>query len=77
MLPGFDYLTNYSDWLSVQNGVVPPTTTGYDPVRRYVRSGRDLRIRTGNDFNFLRRRARFIGHVASSTKGLAARWCSR
>ena len=42
MLPGFDFLTNYSDWLSVQNGVAPASVTGYDPVRRYVRSGRDL-----------------------------------
>jgi hypothetical protein len=42
MLPGADYLTQYSDWLSVQNGVAPPSATGYDPVRRYIRSGRDL-----------------------------------
>jgi hypothetical protein len=42
MLPGIDYLTQYSDWLSVQNGVSPASATGYDPVRRYVRSGRDL-----------------------------------
>jgi len=41
-LPGVDYLTQYSDWLSVQNGVAPAGTTGYDPVRRYIRSGRDL-----------------------------------
>jgi len=42
MLPGIDFLTQYSDWLSVQNGVAPATATGYDPVRRYIRSGRDL-----------------------------------
>ena len=42
MLPGIDYLTQYSDWLSVQNGIPPASTTGYDPVRRYIRSGRDL-----------------------------------
>jgi hypothetical protein len=42
MLPGVDYLTQYSDWLSVQNGVAPASTNGYDPVRRYIRSGRDL-----------------------------------
>jgi hypothetical protein len=42
MLPGIDFLTQYSDWLGVQNGVAPAGTTGYDPVRRYVRSGRDL-----------------------------------
>ena len=42
MLPGIDFLTQYSEWLSVQNGVAPATATGYDPVRRYIRSGRDL-----------------------------------
>jgi hypothetical protein len=42
MLPGADYLTQYSDWLSVQNGVAPANSGGYDPVRRYIRSGRDL-----------------------------------
>jgi len=42
MLPGIDFLTQYSDWLSVQNGVAPASPTGYDPVRRYIRSGRDL-----------------------------------
>jgi hypothetical protein len=42
MLPGIDFLTQYSDWLSVQNGVPPASTTGYDPVRRYLRNGRDL-----------------------------------
>ncbi len=42
MLPGLDFLTQYSDWLSVQNGVTPPNPIGYDPVRRFIRSGRDL-----------------------------------
>ena len=42
MLPGIDFLTQYQDWLSVQNGVPPTSSTGYDPVRRYIRSGRDL-----------------------------------
>jgi hypothetical protein len=42
MLPGIDFLTQYPDWLSVQNGIPPASTTGYDPVRRYIRSGRDL-----------------------------------
>jgi hypothetical protein len=42
MLPGIDFLTQYSDWLSVRNGVAPASATGYDPVRRYIRSGRDL-----------------------------------
>ncbi len=40
-LPDSDHLTRYSDWLETQNGfghvfVLP------DPVRRYIRNGRDL-----------------------------------
>jgi hypothetical protein len=42
MLPGVDFLTQVSDWLNVQNGVEPVAPTGYDPIRRYIRSGRDL-----------------------------------
>ena len=41
-MAGIDYLTRVSDWLSVQNGIQPSQTISYDPVRRYVRNGRDL-----------------------------------
>jgi hypothetical protein len=39
---GSDYLTSYSDWLNVQNGVHPSQNNVFDPVRRYIRNGRDL-----------------------------------
>ncbi len=39
--PGSDHLTSVSDWLAVQNGHVPASAP-FDPVRRYVRNGRDL-----------------------------------
>ena len=44
LLP-IDYLTNYSDWLDVQNGTLPAialSTDVFDPTARLVRNGRDL-----------------------------------
>ncbi len=40
--PGVDYLTNYAQWLAVQNGEGPSEIPPYDPARRYIRNGRDL-----------------------------------
>ncbi len=42
LMPGIDYMTQYSDWLDVQNGLVPAATPVFDPVRRFIRTGRDL-----------------------------------
>ncbi len=39
---GQDYMTNFASWLSIQNGVPPPSGGIYDPVFRYMRNGRDL-----------------------------------
>jgi hypothetical protein len=38
---GVDYLTGYTDWLNIQNGGSSPSNQ-FDPVRRYIRNGRDL-----------------------------------
>ena len=40
-LPGNDFLTDYEEWLNVQNGGTPKTIK-YDPVRRYISTIRDL-----------------------------------
>ncbi|MBW4687949.1 MAG: vanadium-dependent haloperoxidase [Komarekiella atlantica HA4396-MV6] len=40
-LPGNDFLTDYEEWLNVQNGGTPKAIQ-YDPVRRYVSTIRDL-----------------------------------
>jgi hypothetical protein len=40
--PGGDFLTGYNDWLNAQNGVNPSQKSAFDPVRRYIRNGRDL-----------------------------------
>ncbi|KYF81776.1 twin-arginine translocation pathway signal protein [Sorangium cellulosum] len=41
-LPGNDFQTDYNEWLAVQNGHNPTRSIAYDPVRRYVSTGRDL-----------------------------------
>ncbi|WP_134703094.1 vanadium-dependent haloperoxidase [Ammoniphilus sp. YIM 78166] len=41
-VPGVDHLTKYQDWLSVQNGSLPPSPNVFDPKPRYFRNGRDL-----------------------------------
>jgi membrane-associated phospholipid phosphatase len=40
-LPNDDFLTNYAEWLNVQNGCFPTQAVHFDPVRRYIRNGRD------------------------------------
>jgi hypothetical protein len=43
LLPGTDHLTDYNNWLATQNGyIVESDVAEYDPVRRYVRNGRDI-----------------------------------
>ena len=42
LLPGIDYMTQFADWLDVQKGCQPLVSDQFDPVRRYMRNGRDL-----------------------------------
>jgi hypothetical protein len=48
--PGIDYLTNYDDWLAVQNG--EPPNARYGSAYRYIRSGRDLASYVYLDFSY-------------------------
>ncbi|MCI3926298.1 vanadium-dependent haloperoxidase [Paenibacillus sp. TRM 82003] len=41
-IAGDDHLTNYDEWLHVQNGGVPSTSNTYDLFPRYIRNYRDL-----------------------------------
>ena len=41
-LPVNDYLTDYDEWLTVQNGNNSGKTTRLDPTPRYIATGRDL-----------------------------------
>uniref|UniRef100_Q01PA0 Phosphoesterase, PA-phosphatase related n=1 Tax=Solibacter usitatus (strain Ellin6076) TaxID=234267 RepID=Q01PA0_SOLUE len=42
IVPGTDYLIQYFDWLSAQNGTKPDQALRFDSTRRYIRNGRDL-----------------------------------
>lgn len=42
LLPGSDHATGYAEWLSLQNGCRPSQAARFDPVMRYIRTGRDL-----------------------------------
>jgi len=39
---GVDHLINYDEWLNVQRGFPASSTPQFDPIRRYIRNGRDL-----------------------------------
>jgi len=41
-LPGDDHMTGFPAWLAVQNGGPSDGAIAWDPVRRYLRNGRDL-----------------------------------
>ncbi len=41
-LPDIDYMANFDDWLTVQNGDVTGLQDQIDPQLRYLRNGRDL-----------------------------------
>jgi hypothetical protein len=41
-LPNIDFMTNFSDWLTVQNGSLTGQQLQVDPQLRYRRNGRDL-----------------------------------
>jgi hypothetical protein len=44
-----DFMTTFSEWLTIQNGCAPSRTTTYDSIKRYIRSGRDLAEYVRND----------------------------
>ncbi len=40
--PGTDKMTNFNDWLTVQNGGTTSEGNVFDPQRRWIRNGRDV-----------------------------------
>lgn len=48
-LPNIDFMTDFNEWLDVQNGVVTGLQTTNDPVLRFRRNGRDLAAYTRVD----------------------------
>jgi hypothetical protein len=63
-LADFDYMTSFSDWLTVQNGNVTGLTNQIDPQPRFVRSGRDLAAWTHNDVLY---QAYFVAFLVLNT----------
>jgi hypothetical protein len=51
-VPGDDLITTYDQWLAVQNGRLNVATATYDPLRRYLRNGRDLAELVHLDFTY-------------------------
>jgi membrane-associated phospholipid phosphatase len=39
---GLDHVTQFLEWLNIQNGCLPSGEAQFDPMPRYVRNGRDL-----------------------------------
>lgn len=51
-LAGDDHLTEYEEWLAIQNGMAPTAFNKYDPTPRYIRNGRDLGEWVHKDFSY-------------------------
>jgi hypothetical protein len=66
-LPGIDYMTSFSDWLTVQNGNVTGLENQIDPVLRYRRMGRDLAAFTHLDVLY---QAYFTAFLVLSSMGV-------
>lgn len=47
-----DFLTDYSEWLAVQNGHAPTRRISFDPTYRYIRNLRDLAAFVHRDFTY-------------------------
>ncbi len=47
-----NFMTNYSEWLNVQNGFAPTGAFVFDPMTRFIRNGRDLGEWVHRDYSF-------------------------
>ncbi len=52
VIPGINYLTDFSHWLEAQNGVPPMTANRPDGTPRYIRNTRDLARYVQVDFTY-------------------------
>lgn len=52
-LPGQDYMTDYQEWLNIQNGQSPSRRTQLDSVPRYIHTSRDLTEYVHRDYPYL------------------------
>jgi hypothetical protein len=65
-LPVNDYLTDYDEWLVVQNGGSSGKATQWDPVPRYIATGRDLAEYVHNNPAAFTAAAALLGTPASA-----------
>ncbi len=65
-LPDIDYMANFADWLTVQNGDVTGLHDQVDPQLRYQRNGRDLAAFTHVDVLY---QAYFTAYLVLNTIG--------
>jgi hypothetical protein len=63
-LADVDYMTNFSDWLTVQDGNVTGLTNQIDPQLRFQHSGRDVAAWTHNDVLY---QAYFVAFLVLNT----------
>lgn len=52
LIAGGEFLTDFDEWLRVQNGVPPSAAAVFDATPRYIRSGRDLATYVRGDFSY-------------------------
>ena len=51
-MPGSDFMTTFNEWVQIRAGFSPWREAVYDPVPRYIRSGRDLAEFVHYDFAY-------------------------
>lgn len=51
-IAGDDFMTSYSEWLNIQNGLPPSANVNYDSTARFIRNGRDLAAYLHRDYTF-------------------------
>lgn len=69
LMPGEDFMTDLATWYDIQNGAAPTAALNYDPVHRYMRTGRDTAAYTQVDELY---QAYFIAYLVAATLGIPA-----
>jgi len=67
LMPGEDFMTDMQEWFDIQNGKPASKTVNYDPLNRYMRTGRDTAAYTEVDELY---QAYFIAYLVSVTLGI-------
>ena len=49
---GQKFMTSYTEWLNIQNGLEPSDALTFDPTLRYIRNGQDVASYVHTDYSF-------------------------